>query len=45
MPRTQSGTSTNSGETEGPQEMDPTQMATMQILQGLATAVNNLQQN
>src|SRR6266511_582486 len=45
MPRTRSGTSTNSGETEGHQEMDPAQMATMQILQGLVAAVNNLQQN
>src|SRR6266542_2856526 len=45
MPRTRSGTSTNSGESEGQQKMDPAQMATMQILQGLVTAVNNLQQN
>ena len=45
MPRTRSGTSANSGGTEGHQEMDPAQMATMQILQELVAAVNNLQQN
>src|SRR6266540_1415289 len=39
------GTPTNGGEAEGPQGMDPTQSATMQILQGLLAAVNNLQQN
>src|SRR6266540_1545056 len=39
------GTPTNGGEAEGPQGMDPTQLATMQILQGLVAAVNNLQQN
>src|SRR6266498_2763723 len=45
MPRARGSTSNNSGRAEGQQEMDPTQLATMQILQGLVAAVNNLQQN
>src|SRR6266542_3500935 len=45
MPRARGSTSDNSGRTEGQQEMDPAQLATMQILQGLVAAVNNLQQN
>ena len=45
MPRARGSTSDNSGRTEGRQEMDPAQLVTMQILQGLVAAVNNLQQN
>src|SRR5438046_10554456 len=45
MPRARGSTSDNSGRAEGQQEMDPAQLATMQILQGLVAAVNNLQQN
>src|SRR6266498_371883 len=45
MPRARGSTSNNSGRAEGQQGMDPTQLATMQILQGLVAAVNNLQQN
>src|SRR5213595_1008944 len=44
MPRARGSTSDNSGRAEGQQEMDPAQLATMQILQGLVAAVNNLQQ-